>query len=209
MYIFSFILFYFYYYVFHENLLFWMSFISTFLGIIWFEYLSKIKLFQKDKIILKYIGIIFIYLWIIFWIFYQFFWFSVILFLTLLLQSGYNIFIHKKYTNYISLFLGIFVWIYLIFYSIIYFNIIDYRSIYFVIFSISFSFIWVISTYFIPFKISFDYYIIHIFCHLINIFWVVLFFIFNNFEILYIWILLLLESIYFFLSYHKLNPNKK
>ncbi len=209
LYIFSFILFYFYYYLFHQNLLFWMSVISTLLWIIWFEYLPKIKLFERDKIMLRYIGIIFTYMGIILWIIYQFFWFSLFLFCTLLLQAGYNIFIHKKYTNYISLFLGIFVSLYLIFYAIIYFQVIDYRSIYFLIFNIVLSLSGIIFTYFYSLSRNLDNYIIHIFCHLVNVFGIILFFIFNNFEILYIWILLLLESIYFFLSYYKLNPNKK
>lgn len=209
LYIFSFILFYFYYYLFHQNLLFWMSVISTLLWIIWFEYLPKIKLFERDKITLRYIGIIFTYIGIILWIIYQFFWFSFVLFATLLLQAGYNIFIHKKYTNYISLVLWIFVSLYLIFYGVIYFELIDYKSVYFLIFCLLLSFIGVIFSYIFSLSRLLDNYIIHIFCHIMNIFWIILFFIFNNFEILYIWILLLLESVYFFLSYYKLNPNKK
>lgn len=209
LYIFSFILFYFYYYLFHQNLLFWMSIISTLLWIIWFEYLPKIKLFERDKITLRYIGIIFTYIGIILWIIYQFFWFSFILFCSLLLQVGYNFFIHKKYTNYISLVLWIFVSLYLAFYAIIYFELIDYKSVYFLFFCLLLSFIGVIFSYIFSISRLIDNYIIHIFCHIINIFGVILFFIFNNFEILYIWILLLLESVYFFLSYYKLNPNKK
>lgn len=208
LYIFGFILFYFYYYLFHENLLFWMSFIATLLWILWFEYLPRIGLLKKDKLVLRYIGIIFTYVWILCGIIYQFFSFSVIIFLILLLQVWYNIFIHNKYTNYISLFLWIFIGLYLTFYSIIYFNIFSYQSIYFLVFTLLLSFWGIITTYFLKLKILLDYYIIHIFCHIINIAWILIFFIFNNFEILYIWILLLLESIYFFLSYYKLNPNK-
>lgn len=209
MYIFWFVLFYFYYYLFHQNLLFWVSFIATLFGILWFEFLPKIPILKKDKIILRYIGIIFTYLWILFWLLYQIFDFSIIILLILIIQSWYNIFIHKKYVNYISLCLGIFVWLYQFFYIIIYFWLIDYKSIYLLILTFLLSFWWVISTYFIKWKILVDYYIIHTFSHIVNIFWILLFFIFNNFEILYIWILLLLESIYFFLSYYKLNPNKK
>lgn len=209
LYIFWYILFYSYYYIFHQNLLFWISIISSILWVIWFEVIPKIKMFAQDIIPFRYIGIIFTYVGVVFGILFQMFEFSYFLFLVLIGQVWYNAYIHKKYVNYISLFIAIFLGIYLIFYLIFYFNIINYRSIYFFIFTLLLSFAWIWGSYLYKAKYMIDYYVIHIFSHLINLFGVVLFFLFNQFDILYIWILLLVESIYFFASYHKLNSNKK
>lgn len=208
-YIFSVFLFYFYFYLLHQNLIFWVSFIATLFGMIWFEILPKINFLKKDKIVLRYIGIIFTYIGIIFGIIYLSFNFSFIILGILILQTFYNLYIHKKYTNYVSLFLWVMLFFYVLYYSIFYFEIIDYKSLIFLIFSMVISFIWVWLTYVLKAKIMLDYYIIHLFCHIINIISVIVFFIFNKFEILQIWILLLVESIYFFLSYTKLNPEKK
>ncbi len=208
IYIFVVFLFYFYSYLFHQNLLFWTSFIATLFWIIWLEFLPKIQLLKKDTLILRYIWIILTYIWIIFWVIYLCFSYSFIILVILTIQIFYNLYIHKKYSNYISLFLWIFLLFFVIYYSIIHFHIIDIKSLYFLIFWLTLSFLWILVTYIISFKIILDYYIIHIFAHIFNIVSVIIFFIFNNFEILNIWILLLLESIYFFLSYNKLNPNK-
>lgn len=209
-YVFAVFLFYLYFYLLHQNLTFWISFISTFFWMIWFEILPKINFLKKDKITLRYIWISLTYIWIIFWITYLWFFdFSLIIFLILILQAIYNIFIHRKYVNYISLFLSIFLLIYLFYYFIIYFNVIDYKSMNFLILGLIISFLILIFTYIIKVKIFFSNYVIHFFSHLINIITIIIFFIFNNFELMNIWILLLLESIYFFLSYNKLNPVKK
>jgi len=210
VYIFWVFLFYFYFYIFHQNIIFWISFISTFFGMIWFEVLPKINFLKEDKITLRYIWIIWTYLWIIFGMIYLWFYkFSLAIFIILFLQSVYNIFIHRKYINYVSLFFWILLIIYLFYYSIIYFNLIDYKSLNFLILGLVISFGIIIYTYILKVKVFFSYYFIHFFSHVINIVSIIIFFIFNSFDILYIWILLLLESIYFFLSYYKLNLTKK
>ncbi|MDD5769346.1 MAG: hypothetical protein PHE25_00110 [Candidatus Gracilibacteria bacterium] len=209
IYIFVVFLFYFYFYLFHQNLIFWISFISTLFGMIWFEILPKINFLKNDKIVLKYIGIILTYVGIIFGIIYLSFKFSYIILFILTIQTFYNLYIHKKYTNYVSLFLGVFLFFFLIYYIIIHFNIIDYKSIQFLIFSLILSFSGIIFTYIVKIKRMLDCYIIHLFSHIFNIIGIVLFFIFNRFEILNIGILLLLESVYFFISYYKLNPKKE
>lgn len=208
-YIFIFFLFYFYFYLLHQNLIFWISFVSTFFWILWFEILPKMNFLKKDKITLRYIWIFFTYIWILFWIVYLIFDYSLVILLILLLQTFYNLFIHKKYTNYVSLFLWIMLLFYVFYYTILHFNIIDYRSTNFLILGLFLSFFWIILTYIIKTKHIFDYYIIHLFCHILNIITLIIFFMFNNFELINIWILLLLESVYFFLSYIKLNPPKK
>lgn len=209
VYVLSVFLFYFYFYVLHQNLIFWMSFIATLFGIIWFEILPKVHFLHKDKIILRYIGIIMSYLGIIFWIIYLSFSFSIIILAILLLQIFYHFYIHKKYTNYISLFLWVFLFYYVIYYIVLYYEILDFKSIFFLVLGLILSFISVIFTYIFKAKILLDYYIIHLFAHIVNIVSIINFLIFNKVEILHIWVLLLLESIYFFLSYNKLNPQKK
>lgn len=209
-YIFWVFLFYFYYYLFHQNLVFWICVISTFFWIIWFEYLPKINLFKKDKITLRYIWIALTYIWIVFWLIYLWFFdFSIFVLLVLAIQSFYNLYIHKKYSNYISLFLSQFIIIFLFYYVIINFNLIDYKSFHFLVLGLILSFLIIIYTYIAKFKEFFSYYVIHSFSHIINIFSIIIFFVFNDFDITYTWILLLLESIYFFLSYYKLYPSKK
>ncbi len=209
VYIFWFTLFYLYFYIFKENLLFWFSFICSIFWVIWFEFLPKIKILKKDELILKYIWIIFTYFSIFFWIIYQINHFSIIIYIILLTQIIYNLFIHKKYNNYISFFLSVLIFTYLTFYSLYEFSLINYETIYYLIFCLVLSFWMIFSLYFYKKLHLIDNYIVIFFSLIINLLWIITFFIFNNFEILYIWILLLIESIYFFLSYFKLNPNKK
>lgn len=208
-YIFVVFLFYLYFYVFHQNLIFWTSFIATFFWMIWFEILPKINLLKKEKITLRYIWIIFTYIWIIFWIIYISINHSLIILFILLLQSFYNLFIHKKYSNYISLFIWVLLLFYSIYYIVLYYDIVDYRQISFLVLWMFLSFSGVIFTYIYKAKIMLDYYIIHFFCHLLNIVTLIIFLIYCEIDMLKIWILLLLESIYFFLSYYKLSPNWK
>lgn len=208
LYIFSVYLFYTYHYIFSQNLIFWITILSTLFWIIWFEFLPKFNFLKNNKIVLKYIWILFSYIWILFWIIYLFLHFSIIIFSILLLQWFYNLFIHKKYINYISYTFSVFLFLFLFYYLIIYFEIINFKTIYFMILSLVISYLFIFLSYFQKFKTKLDHYIIHIFSYLINIISIALFFIFNNFEILNIWILLLTESIYFFLSYNKLNSKK-
>lgn len=206
LYIFGFLLFYFYIYIFKENLLFWISLISIALGMIWFEVLPKNTLFQKEELILKYIGINFSYFGIFTGMLYFFFGFSWILYLVLIWQIAYHFYIHHKYSNYISVIFWLLVGVFIFFYSIVHFEIISMKSLVFILFTLFVSLVGILVTYLYEFKHDIDNYIVHIFSHIINIFWVICFLIFQPFQVLYIWILLLFESIYFFTSYHKLNP---
>lgn len=205
IYIFWFIVFYLSQLTVWENLVFWITLVLALLWAVWFEVLPKISLFQKNLVHLRYIGIIFTYLWIFFWIIYFFHWFSYILLFILIWQVVYNFFIHKNYTNYISFVFSLFTLYYLIFIIIFHFEIFSFASSGFSLFLLFLSFIWIGITYGISFQHTLDKYIIHIFSHLINILGVWVFLYVNSFAILYIWLILLLESMYFFLSYYKLN----
>ena len=219
IYIFGVFLFYLYKYLFNKDLIYRISIIATFFWIIWFQYLSKLKFLKNDKLVIKYIGIIFTYIGIIFWLIYLSInykpnnFHNYFIMFVLLLQSYYNFFIHKKYINFISFSLWIFLIIYLFFYSILFFDLLKFITIKFSIILLSISFLFVIFTYLFKIKSIIENYIIHSYAHIINIIWVIMFFksefIKNEFDFLNIWILLFIESIYFFLSYNKLNTNKK
>lgn len=211
-YVFFVFLFYFYHYIFKENLLYWLSFLTTIFGISWFEFLPKIELLKNNKIVLKYFWILFSYFWILFSLWYLlFYWFSYLIFIVLFAQIIYNIYIHKKYLNFISFWIWIFLSIFLIYYLIIYFKILDLKWLYFLLFSLFLSFLWIILTYYVKMKYVLENYMIHIFSYIVNIISILIFLIFNykNFAIFYIWLLLLTESFYFFLSYNKLNTKNK
>lgn len=205
LYIFWVFLFYFYHYLLNENLVFYLSILCSLFGLFWFEYIPKIKLFENDYLIFRYIWIIFNYFWILFWIIYLFINFSYLIFIILLWQAIYNFYIHKNYTNYISFIISIFLFLYCIYFFIFNFSIFDFKSIEFFYFNLILSILLIIYTYLFKAEIYLDYFIIHIFSYLINIIWIILFFVFIKFEILYIWILLFVESIYFFLSYFRLT----
>lgn len=204
LYIFWVFLFYSYNYIFNQNLLFWFWILSTIFWIIWFEFLPQISFLKNDKIVFKYIWIIFWYIWMILWIIYLFLHFNFFIFLILALQSYYNYTIHKKYLNLISFFLSIFSFVFLSFYLIIYFNLIDFKWFWFLVFGLSFSYFFIAFSYFFKLKTKIDHYLIHFFSYFINIVCLILFFIFNDFILFQVWIILFLESIYFFLSYNKL-----
>ena len=205
IYIFGVFLFYFYHYILNENLIYYLCILSSLFWVLWFDYLPNLELFKKDKVTFRYIWIIFSYFWIFLWFIYLLMNYNFVILLIIIFQCIYNFYIHKKYWNYISLIISNLLFVFSIFYTIIYFWIFDYKSINFFLFSLILSVWMIIYTYLFKAEIYLDYYIIHFFSYIVNIIWVVLFFIFINFDILYIWILLLVESIYFFLSYFRLT----
>lgn len=82
-----------------------------------FKYISNIKHFQNQKINLRYFGLILNYLVFISANTYIYLVnFSYFLFLIVLYSIVFNFFIHKNYTNYISLFLSIISFLFLIYY---------------------------------------------------------------------------------------------
>jgi len=188
---------------------FWLVILLSIFGVVWVEYLPKIEILKNNAILLKYIGIIFSYIWVIGGVLYLLWHFSWIIFLLLFLQIGYHIFIHIKYISFVSYTVAILLWIFLFYYTLFYFSILDLRSTAYFIVSLILSFSMVFLTYGLKFRMPREIYILHMTSYGVNFFSVVIFFIFHKFEILYIWIMLFLESIFFFLSYNKLNKGTK
>jgi hypothetical protein len=179
-------------------------------GFLWFEILPKIKLFSHQIALLRYIWILFSYLWILLGIVFLFFNKSIVIFFLLVFQAGYHYFIHQKYSNIISYGISLLLGIFTLFYSIFVFFGFDVSNIYVLLFWSILSFILVWMSYFLSYKTPFDIYIMHIFAHVINIVfvWLCVYFFHKNFDVLYIWLLLWAESIYFFTSYYKLQIKK-
>ena len=205
---FLFISFYLHYFI--ESVSFIFSLISFlfFLGI--FLWAIKIRFFQSSRRLLKYLGLIFLYVSCIFWLVYTL-WAGLNIFIFLIIAYGiaFNLDVHNKYQNYISLFfafLGGFFLIYFLFFR--YFYVWDYRDFVLLFIFLSLAFGIVIYTYLRPLPNIPDYYFFHTFSYLINIFWVISFLVLSDFHILHLWIILLLESIFIFMSYYKLNSLK-
>lgn len=99
------------------NFIIW---IFIFIFIFWdilFSYLSNLEKFSSDKLKFRFLGLIVNYLSAILSTFYIFILdFSYYLFLIILFSIFFNIEIHKRYTNYPSLFLSIILIILLIYY---------------------------------------------------------------------------------------------
>lgn len=205
LYLLSFLLFYFFKLDLSQNIFYYITILFSLFGVIWFNILPNFDIFKSDRKVFKYIWINFTYLWIITWIWYLFFEFSFIIFLTLFLQIFYNFFIHLKFSNYISYVFWNLISIFLPIYYILNFEILYYWDFKFIIFLLVFSYILVILTYFLNAKLYLDYYITHFFSYILNISWIILFLFFIDFELFHIWIILFLESIYFFWSYYRLT----
>ncbi len=200
-------LFYLYFYVLNENLFYWIVWICSIFWIIWFEWLPKISFFSSQIKILRYIWILFSYFWVILWMIYLCIDSSISVLFLVLTQIWYHLFIHQKYTNVISFWLSVLWSIFVLFYILFELNFISIHNLSFFLLSFILSYGMVISTYFFKGKTLFDIYIIHISAHILNVIWILifLFFHYKNLQVFYIWILLFLESFYFFLSYHKLH----
>lgn len=205
IYIFWVTLFYSFFYILNQWLLFWFALLTTVFGMVWFEWLPKISYLKQDKFTLRYIWIVFSYIGMVCWFLSLFLDFHYFIFLVLVLQSYYNFFIHKKYVNIVSFFLSVFGILFLLYFFILRFDIFDYKGLYFFLLSLNISFLLVVLTYIFPQKTVYDTYILHGFSYVLNGGTLILFFLFIPFDILNIWILLFIESLYFFVSYNKLK----
>lgn len=207
VYLFAVLLFYAYIYILQRNLLYWLSFLS--LGYWWilFLWLPSVKLFQKKSYLLRLIWILFIYLGNVLSIIYLVtYWFNYSLCALLLLSIGFNYYTHTLYRNYISFLLSVFTLIFLIYYFLIHFGIItSYKSLAVLITSIIISIALVTCTYIIKLKLKYDYYLIHCLSYTINIISTLLYLLTNPFNSVTIWVIFLIDSIYFYLSYFKLK----
>lgn len=84
-----------------------------------FNFLSKLEFFTEQKKNLRYFWLVLNYISSLVSIFYILnIRFSIFLFLILIFSMFFNFFIHKKYTNYVSLFLSIWILIFLLYFFI-------------------------------------------------------------------------------------------
>jgi hypothetical protein len=205
IYIFFFIYFYFKWF---SNSFKMVSYIWFSLSIFLYYFLVKIKFFSKNIFTLKYLSVIFIYISTLSSIFYMIRYEISIPILGIIIYSFlFNFIIHDKYQNYISLFFSILSLAFTIYY--IYFRFFsDKNLVIFVILSLIFSFFIVFFTYFYKIKYYLDYYFLHVFAYIINIWSLFYFFFKTSFDFFTFWVILLIESIFIFLSYYKFKTIK-
>ena len=208
IYWFLFVSFYLHYLISSVGLIFSLTSFLFFLLI--FSLAIKISFFQNNRRLLKYLGLIFLYLSCLFAILFTMKnGMNIFIFLIIAYGVVFNFDVHNKFQNYVSLcfsFLGSFFLIYFLFFQ--YFYTWEYRNLILLSLFLLLSFSILIYTYFRDLKNIPDYYFFHAFSYFINIFWVISFFILTDFDILELWIILLLESIFIFMSYYKLNSLK-
>jgi len=183
-----------------------ISIFSFFLGIILF-YLPQIsKFFLWSKKYLRTIGILFLYIssfYSIIYIFQE--WVQSFLLFSLIIGIFFHMRVHFLYQNYISLIFGFLNFFFLFSYFFFtYFYIWEQKDMLFLINYMILAFSFIFYTYINTAKYLYDTYFIHIFSYIVNVFWVVGFFVFSEIHIFNLWIIMLLESIFVFLSYYKL-----
>jgi hypothetical protein len=203
IYLFFFIFYYSYSILISGGFIYYLASVSILYGIILYEWMTQIPVFEPNKIVLRFLWVIFSYIWIIVWIVSCFLNFNLSLVLIVLIWLAFNYLVHHRLNNFLSLLFTV-IWISLLYLNFVN-NFFKFWSIEYFSFLFIFSLISVIITYFIKFKHQIDYYTIHITSYFINIFAVILFFVYNDFTLLNIWFILFLDSLYFLMSYFKLN----
>ena len=205
---FLFVSFYLHYFIGSISFIFSLTSFLFFLLI--FSLALKVSFFQNNRRLLKYLGLLFLYVSSIFAIIFTFKnGMNIFIFLIIAYAVVFNLDVHKRFQNYVSLsfaFLGSFFLVYFLFFRYFYVGVYKDFTLLFLFLSLAFGVI--IYTYVKPLKNIPDYYFLHTFSYFINIFWTISFFILADANILNLWIILLLESIFIFMSYYKLNSLK-
>jgi len=208
LYWFLFISFYLHYFIWSVSFIFSLTGFLFFLLV--FLFAIKVPFFQNNRKLLKYLGLIFLYLSCVFWIiFTSINGINIFVFLIIAYGIAFNLDVHNRFQNYVSLgfsFLWSFFLVYFLFFR--YFYIGGYKDFILLWLFLILAFGILVFTYMRDLKNLQDYYFFHIFSYFINIFWVISFLILSDFHILHLWIILLLESIFIFMSYYKLNSLK-
>jgi hypothetical protein len=182
---------------------------SLVLNIFMYFYLSKIKLFKKNKIFIRVISFLFWYVSSIFAMMYLIeYWlnFKILFFLVYLII--FNFFIHNKFENYISFLFSNLLITFIIYFWYLYMYYIEDDGLIFIILSIFMSLETIIFTYFYKFKYDFDYYFLHIYSYFVNIISIVMYLILFKIDLFVLGIIFFIESIYIFLSYYRLKQIK-
>ncbi len=202
----AFFLFYFAYTYLYKNIIFYLVFILSFFSGAIFFYLTKLERFRDKIILLRIISIILsyisIFLIIIYIIKYPLDIYIVLISLYLWL---FNLFIHLKFENYISLIFWIITLIFLL-YSLYYsyFYPID-DGIIFLCTTMFIALEFIILTYFYKFKYSFDYYFFYFISYLINFFWLIYFIYFFDIDLFNLSLIFFWEFLCIVLTYYKIK----
>ena len=178
----------------------------TLLSLFMYFFVSKISFFKNNIILIRIISFIFLYIATFVWTIYTIKNGLNLIFLSVLVYSiVFNFKIHERFQNYISFFFSIFTWIFIVFYFY-------FKKLYgfddgfiFLVLSLGISLELVIITYFYKFKYMYDNHFIHVIWYFVNIIALFYYFIEFEFDFFVMWIILLIESIFVFLSYYKLR----
>jgi hypothetical protein len=185
-----------------------ISYIWFFLSVFIYYFLVKIPFFSKNIFTLKVLSILFLYVSTISSIIFNLkIGVSIPMLFIILYSFVFNFIVHDRYGNYISLFFSISSLAFFIFYT--YFEFFHNNNLLvFLIVSMFLSFFIILFTYFYKIKYYTDYYFLHIYSYIINIICVLYFFFQSSFDFFTFWIILLLESIFVFLSYYRFKTIK-
>lgn len=188
------------------NSLYWVSVVWVFLSIFLYFYITKLTFFKNNIVLLRSISFIFLYIATIFWAIYTIQnGLDLVIFILLVYSIAFNFKVHYKFENYISLLLSLIWLVFLIYYS--YFKYLsDFDDWFiFLVISLGLSIEMVILTYFYRFKYFFDNHFIHSVAYFVNISSLIYYFLKFEFDFFIMWIILLFESIFVFLSFYKLR----
>jgi len=205
MYFFSWSIFYAYHYILHENLIFWMSVESSILGILYFYLFPQVSIFQKSGSVFSSLGFCLMQVGIFFWVIFQFFQFSWIILWVFCLQLLINTLVYWKQKTVFSLFCSIFITLYLFITLFLKYFSLEYTSTFFSLVLLWGALFFVLIPYIFTHIPKREVQILYIFSHIINLGWFFLFLFYNATSIVFLGMLLLWESLFFFLSSYKLS----
>ncbi len=184
-----------------------LALVSFTLGTILFFVPEYTNLLSNNKKVLRYVSLIFLYTSILSSMGVVMIYGMSFIPLTILLTNiWFQFSIHEKYENYVSLFFSFLSFFFL--YSYTFFQVFyvgDHKNTLLLINFLLLSFSFIGYSYVHVPKYYYDTYAIIVFAYIVNIFWVTLFFILSGFNILTVWLVLMIESFFVFSSYYKLN----
>gem|GEM_PF-1191755 len=169
MYFFSWSIFYAYHYIFHENLIFWMSVGSSMLGILYFYIIPKIRIFKKSSLIFSSIGFYLMQIGILFGVIFQMSEFSWTILGVFCLQLLINTLVYIKNKTSFSLFCGIFIALYLVITLFLRYFSLEYTSTMFSLVLLCGAFLFVMIPYIFSHIRKREVQILYIFAHICNL----------------------------------------
>jgi hypothetical protein len=197
----------FYIYIIFGSILMSYSLVAFTIGIILFYIPGYFPILSKSSKILRYISLVLLYSVLIssglYTILYGLFFIPLA---TLLVWGVFHYATHYHYENYISFFVSFFHVFFLVSYFFFHFLFVWESTSPLLLFNFLFmSFALLGYSYVSSLRYEHDVLALHIFAYIVNIFWVLLFFIFSEFHIFTLAWILLIESVFVFLSYYRLN----